>query len=298
MDKYSLKATVVLATCLLFAQACGQSGGSGSQTSGATIQSPSAASPASQLNDADAVQDASSATVVIVSSLVQGSGIIYKPDGYILTNQHVVGTSKEVKVLIPGASGQMAREFTGEVVGMDAVRDIAVVRIHETNLTFANLGNSKSVKAGEQIVALGYPLGQTSAVAATTGTVTGHFTDANLGKLLQTSASMNPGNSGGPLINLKGEVIGIDQSVRLNPRTGEIAPVGFALAIDGVKAELSSLEAGTVVASPRFTNSARNYHESCCYLPILVKHALPMELATVRANAASSRAAKLRIGFY
>lgn len=111
-------------------------------------------------------------------------------------------------------------------------------------------------------MALGYPLGQTSAITTTTGVVKERFTDANLGELLQTNASMNPRNSGCWLINLKGKVVGIDQSVRLNPRTGEIAPVGFTLAIDGVRTELKSLEAGTVVEAPKFTNSTRNYYFS------------------------------------
>ena len=221
--------------------------------------------PTPQLSVITAVQLTSPAVVVILASQGQGSGVVYRSEGYILTNQHVVGSASTVTVRIPAQAGQGVREFVGTVVGSNAVRDLAVVRIQQGNLSFANLGNSNALQVGEELVALGYPLGQVTSVTVTRGILSRRVSDPQLGELLQTDAAINPGNSGGPLINLRGQVVGINQSVRLNPSTGEIAQgIGFALAMSGVQPQLGALESGLVVAPPNvtFTSSARNYYFS------------------------------------
>lgn len=201
--------------------------------------------------------------MVILTSQGQGSGVIYRSDGYILTNQHVVGSATTVTVRIPSGSGQ--RSVTGAVLGSNAIRDLAVVKVNETNLAFANFGDSNSLQIGTEVIALGYPLGQTSSVTVTRGILSRRVVDAELGELLQTDAAINPGNSGGPLVTLSGQVIGINQSGLINTSRGEIAQgIGFALAISGAQAVVSSLESGTVVASSNltYTNTARNYYFS------------------------------------
>lgn len=213
-----------------------------------------------QMNASTAIQRVSPATVVILTSQGQGSGFIYRSDGYILTNQHVVGSFTSVTVRVPAGSG--FQELIGSVIGSDAVRDIAVVRVQQNNLAFANLGTSFNIQTGEEVIALGYPLGQTFIVTATRGIVSSHFNEIQLGEIVQTDAAINPGNSGGPLINLRGEVIGMNQSVLLNNRTGQIAQgIGYALGISGVRTQLGTLESGSVVtaATSIYTNSARNY---------------------------------------
>ena len=213
------------------------------------------------LTTSSAAQVVSPATVVILASQSEGSGVIYRSDGYILTNQHVVGDAKTVTVRVPGGSGQVT--YTGTVVGSNEIKDLAVIHIQRTGLPFAKMGNSSSLQIGEEVVALGYPLGQTGSVSVTRGVLSRRLAHPDLGELLQTDAAINPGNSGGPLINLTGELMGLNQSVRINPNTGEIAQgIGFALAINDVKQQLSQMEGGAFITASnvKFTNSARNYY--------------------------------------
>jgi S1-C subfamily serine protease len=188
----------------------------------------------------------------------QGSGVIYKSDGsnsYILTNQHVVGIAITVTIRIPGFAGQSFRDFTGAVLGSDSVRDIAVVRVQAPGLRFANLGSSDSMLLGEEVVALGFPSGQSSSLTVIRGVLSSRFVSEQFGELLQTDATINAGYSGGPLINLRGEVVGINQYFQVNPRNGGgVQGTGFALSISGVKAQLPGLESGLVVALPDFTS--------------------------------------------
>ncbi len=216
--------------------------------------------PTPQLTVSSAVQVVSPATVVIIASQSQGSGVVYRPDGYILTNQHVVGDDKTVTVRIPSSSGQVT--VTGTVIGSNEIKDVAVIRVQRIGMAFAMLGNSSVVQIGEEVVALGYPLGQTGSVTVTRGVLSRRTVHPSIGELLQTDAAINPGNSGGPLVNLKGEVLGLNQSVRINPSTGEIAQgIGFTIAINDIKLQLPGLEAGTFVeaSNTKYTNVARNY---------------------------------------
>ncbi len=171
-----------------------------------------------------------------------GSGVILDKTGHILTNNHVVTTSSFVTIVI-----QDTRQVTGEVVARDATRDLAVVKVTASGLTPAALGVSASVRPGEQVVALGYPLGIAGPVSATYGVVSAIRDVQTTGlTYIQTDAAASPGNSGGPLVDMNGEVIGIvTQRVLAPARAGQTAEgLNFATAIDSIRAVLPDLLRG------------------------------------------------------
>ena len=138
-----------------------------------------------------------------------GSGFIISADGLILTNHHVVEGADEIKVRLTDN-----REFTGKVLGSDAKTDIAVVKIDAKDLPYLTMGNSDELKVGEWVAAIGSPFGLDN-------TVTSGIVSAKSRKLpsdqyvpfIQTDVAVNPGNSGGPLFNMKGEVVGINSQI-------------------------------------------------------------------------------------
>jgi len=155
-----------------------------------------------------------------------GSGFIVSADGIILTNTHVVDDAKEVTVRLTDN-----REFRAKVIGKDPVSDVAVLRIEAKNLPTVKLGDSGRVKVGEWVVAIGSPYGFDNSVTA--GIVSAKA--RSLGgdsyvPFLQTDAAVNPGNSGGPLFNLKGEVIGINSQIY--SRNGGFQGLSFAIPIN------------------------------------------------------------------
>lgn len=156
-----------------------------------------------------------------------GSGVILSPDGYILTNRHVVEGATYAEVIL-----QDRRVFQVSGIWMDDILDLAVVKINGQNLTSARLGDTSTMDVGDVVIALGHPLGvspEEGGAAVTIGIV------SNLGRsfwiedipyydVIQTDAAINPGNSGGPLINTSGEVIGINSA-----GLGEAQNIGFAI---------------------------------------------------------------------
>jgi len=180
-----------------------------------------------------------------------GSGVIIDKEGYILTNEHVVGNASEIKVKL--ADG---REFPAELKGVDMRTDLAVIKIDAQNLPVAVLGDSDNLKIGAWIVAIGNPFGfaiENPEPTVTVGVVSAlHRTLPMLGRrtrnyddLVQTDAAINPGNSGGPLVNLKGEVVGINTAIITT--TGGYQGLGFAIPVNKAKKVLQKLVKGEKV---------------------------------------------------
>ena len=143
-----------------------------------------------------------------------GSGFIFSSDGYIFTNCHVIMHSEKIRVsLIDG------RETDAEVIGKDADSDLAVLKIYEHNLSTAKLGDSSDLKIGQLVVAIGNPFGYQHTVTAGVVSALGRSLRSTTGRMIdhviQTDASLNPGNSGGPLINSDAEVIGVNTATIL-----------------------------------------------------------------------------------
>ena len=164
-----------------------------------------------------------------------GSGFIVEPDGVILTNAHVVEGADEVRVRLSDR-----REFKGTVVGVDKPTDIAVVKIEAKGLPAVRLGDPSRVRVGEWVLAIGSPFGFENTVTAGIVSATSRsLPDGTYVPFIQTDAAVNPGNSGGPLFNMKGEVIGINSQIY--SRSGGYQGLAFAIPIDvaaGVKTEL------------------------------------------------------------
>ncbi len=156
----------------------------------------------------------------------EGSGFIISGDGYILTNAHVVDNATEVSVRLTDR-----REYSATVVGVDERTDVAVLKIEAEGLPMVRLGDPDSVKVGEWVVAIGSPFGFDNSVTA--GIVSAKARSLpgdSLTPFIQTDVAVNPGNSGGPLFNLQGEVVGINSQIY--SRTGGYQGVSFAIPID------------------------------------------------------------------
>ena len=154
----------------------------------------------------------------------QGSGVIIRQDGYILTNNHVVDGADELTVRLQGG-----RELPATVVGVDPDSDLAVIHVDATGLPAAHMGNSDALQPGDWVVAVGNPFGLDHTVTAGIVSATGRG-DVGLNTFedfIQTDAAINPGNSGGPMVNLHGEVIGINSAIR--SASGGNNGVGFAI---------------------------------------------------------------------
>ena len=168
---------------------------------------------------------------------VSGSGFFISDSGYILTNNHVVDGTKEVKIVLSDGTEQKAT-----IVGTDQYSDIAVLKTDGNVPAVATLGNSDQLNPGESVIAIGSPLGNfKNTVTVGVVSATGRSIDTGNGyqieDLIQTDAAINHGNSGGPLVDLAGEVIGINTLVVRNTNSGDVAEgLGFAIPVNTAQA--------------------------------------------------------------
>jgi len=153
-----------------------------------------------------------------------GSGFIISADGYVMTNAHVVDGADEVYVTLTDK-----REFKAKIIGADVRTDVALVKIEGSNLPRLSFGDSNKLRAGEWVIAIGSPFGLDNSVSA--GIVSAKARDTgDYVPLIQTDVAVNPGNSGGPLINMRGEVVGINSQIY--SRSGGYMGISFAVPID------------------------------------------------------------------
>jgi serine protease Do len=156
----------------------------------------------------------------------EASGFIVSADGYILTNRHVVADATEVIVRLIDR-----REFTAKIIGMDESTDVAVLKIEGTNLPTVRIGDPEKLKPGQWVVAIGSPFGMENSVTAGIVSATSRrIAGEQFVPFIQTDVAVNPGNSGGPLFNLNGEVVGINSQIY--SRSGGYMGLSFAIPID------------------------------------------------------------------
>ena len=241
-------------------------GDSPSEIGGLPTETPGDADPVSEvrIDESNAVIDAVNRVapaVVLIQATSggvfggatgTGSGVIYDPDGWIVTNQHVVESAESLIVELNDG-----RTFEATLYGTDPLTDLAIIKVDATDLPVAPVGSSSDLEPGQLAVAIGNPLGYKHTV--TTGIVSGlgrqiTASSANeesadlLRNLIQTDAAINPGNSGGPLVNSAGQVIGINTAVAADGAQN----IGFAIPIDKAKSLGDRLKSGQGPAPTAF----------------------------------------------
>ncbi len=172
-----------------------------------------------------------------------GSGFIISQDGYVMTNAHVVADAETIYVTLPDK-----REFKAKLIGSDRRTDVALIKVEANNLPRLPLGDSDKIRPGEWVLAIGSPFGLDNSVTAGIVSAKGRDTGDYL-PFIQTDVAVNPGNSGGPLINLRGEVIGINSQIY--SRSGGYMGISFAIPIDEAMRVSEQLKASGKVTRGR-----------------------------------------------
>ncbi|MBO5892303.1 MAG: trypsin-like peptidase domain-containing protein [Oscillospiraceae bacterium] len=183
------------------------------------------------------------AVVTITTNSASGSGFILTDDGYVVTNYHVIENANQVQVSL---SDSKSSSYVAKIVGYDVAHDVAVLKIEATDLPHVVLGSSNSLAVGDQITVIGNPLGElsyTQTVGYISGKDRGISTDNTMINMLQTDASINSGNSGGPMFNMNGEVVGIITAKYSGTSASgaSIEGIGFAIPIDDVAQKIYAL---------------------------------------------------------
>ena len=212
---------------------------------------------------ADVVERSRTGVVLIAGTSGSGSGFVVDPAGYILTNEHVIAGADRLTVVLDDGT-----RLTPQVVAFDAERDIALLRVETTGQLTA-LPLATEVREGDEVVALGYPLDLQDRMTTTRGIVSAFRTFRGVA-YIQTDAATNPGNSGGPLLNLSGEVVGMNTSVRreIQGRDYDAQGIGYAIRFDVLSSRLEILKSGASTERPTPTSTPRATTQGGTFGPI------------------------------
>lgn len=217
--------------------------GSGSSSTPSNIQTPGFVY-AMNVNAVVAISNQSISTNIygqVSETASSGSGFIVSQDGYVVSNYHVIAGATKLSVIMADST-----EYEAKVVGYDAASDLSVLKINATGLPYVKLGSSDALAVGDQVSAIGNPLGELTSTL-TVGYISAKDrlvnTDGSYLNMLQTDAAINSGNSGGPLFNMKGEVVGITTAKYSGTSNSgaTIEGIGFAIPIDDVAGMIEDL---------------------------------------------------------
>ncbi len=213
----------------------------------------------------------------------QGSGFIVSADGYVLTNAHVVEGADEVTVLLADK-----REFNAKVVGVDGTSDVAVLKLPVNDLPSLKMGDANGLKVGEWVIAIGSPFGFDHTVSAGVVSAKGRsLPNGGYVPFIQTDVALNPGNSGGPLLNLRGEVVGINSQIY--SRSGGYMGLSFAIPIDLAQSIQQQLVADGKVSRGRLGVSVQSLNQELADSFGLKRPAGAL-IGSVQAGSAAARA--------
>ena len=217
-----------------------------------------------------------------------GSGVIVSADGYILTNNHVVEGAEKITVMLSDN-----KSYTAKAVGLDKPSDLAVLKIEATNMPFLNLGNSDNVRVGDIVLAIGNPLGigqsVTAGIISAKGRRTGLSDGNNYEDFLQTDAPINRGNSGGALVNLTGELIGINSQILSSGQQGGSIGIGFSIPSNMAKSVMEQLIQNGKVRRGLLGINIQNINEDLAK-SLNLKEAKGVIVSNVQANSAADKA--------